>query len=655
MNPEPERAKKQSADLVSQKLEELKAIFPEAVKDGAVDFAAIRSVIGDIPENKKGEEFFGLSWAGRSDAERAVVEPSRMTLVPKPEESVRWDEAKNLIIEGDNLEVLKLLLARYAGQVKIIYIDPPYNTGKDFVYRDDFQKSKNAYLTQTGQKNKNGGTFSTNPETSGRYHSDWLSMIYPRLKLARELLKDDGVIFASIDDNEAHHLKMVLEEIFGEENFIAQMVWEGAFKNDAHHIGTNHEYVFVFARDKEKLPAEWSLEKKAVEPVLKQAEQLKQFYGKDYESASEALATWFQNNKAKDFFIHRRFKYIDERGAYKEDDPTAPGGRKFDLVNPLTKKVIPLRSGRGWGFDQEAFEKLVSEGRVSFVTEQSVMVRRYLHETDRVTPQSVFYQPARSASERLTNLMGKEVFPFPKDEKILQDFIEMASGKDDLILDFFAGSGTTAHAVIDRNFIDGGSRRFILVQLPEPVAPESEAGKAGYKSVADITKDRVRRVIAGYRREQQREAPGMGFRVFSLASSAFPENTFEPDSDASEEENESALREHLERAAQRQLLGERSPESVAYEVALKEGLSPISKASEVSIGGQGMLHIEDLELGRSVLVWLAPKISSAEARAVAKELAPDGDRSDTVLVAFDSALDDSAKANLVANLRLKVL
>jgi adenine-specific DNA-methyltransferase len=392
-----------SLDVAAEKRDELKRSlgesFPEIFAEGAIDFEQLKRVLGEWID--PGKERFGLNWPGKAECMKIIQQPSVATLKPIREESVNFDETENLFIEGDNLEVLKLLQKAYFGKVKMIYIDPPYNTGNEFIYPDKYAETLETYLAYTGQADEGGRKFATNADTSGRYHSRWLSMMYPRLYLARNLMKPDGTIFISIDDNEAANLKLLCDGIFGEENFIAQMIWEGAFKNDARQIGVNHEYVVVYAKDRSQLAASWAVRKEAAEPVLREIERLKALHGENYEAASEDLAGWFRANKAKPFYAHRRFRYIDKYGAYKEDDPTAPGGRKFDLINPRTKQVIPLRKGRGWTFDQETFNSLVDAGKMSFVSPTSIMVRRYFHETDNVTPQSVFYQPARSASERL--------------------------------------------------------------------------------------------------------------------------------------------------------------------------------------------------------------------------------------------------------------
>lgn len=491
-----------SLDIKTQKIEQLKEIFPEFFAEGKIDLSRIKQILSD--DEIATQDHYELSWAGKAEARREIQRQTTATLIPDLEGSINFDTTENIFIEGENLEVLRTLQKSYFGKVKMIYIDPPYNTGSDsFIYPDDYAERKEDYEKRTGQKNGGGylnklDLYKKNTKENGQYHSVWLSMMYPRLYLARNLMRSDGVIFISCDDNEVHNLRLLLNEVFGEENFIAQMVWEGANKNDARQIGVSHEYVLVFARSKSAVPSSWSIAKEGVEPVLREAKKIRAKHGDDYKSSSRALAAWYRANKASPSFMNRRFRFIDKNGVYKEDDPTAPGGRKFDLINPKTGKVLPLRANRGWGFDQDTFNKMVDEGRITFVTDSSVMVRRYLHETDRLTPQSVFYQPARSASERLERLMDGKFFDFPKDEQVIRQFVDMATDVNDdscIVLDFFAGSGTTAQAVLELNKEDGGSRKFICVQMPEPTEEGSEAYNAGYKTISSICKARIQKVI----------------------------------------------------------------------------------------------------------------------------------------------------------------
>jgi adenine-specific DNA-methyltransferase len=532
-----DKLKMHSPDQTQANIAKLRELFPGCVTEAAgpdgalrlaVDFDQLRQELSaQVVEGPA--ERFRLDWPGKRAAVLLSGAPVSLTMRPDQSESVDFATTKNLFVEGDNLDALKLLQETYLGKVRLIYIDPPYNTGKDFVYRDDFHTDIDEYLVRAGEVSVDGERLVANLESNGRFHSDWLSMMYPRLRLARNLLADGGTIFISIDDCEVDNLRKICDEVFGEEQFIAQLVWEGANKNDARQIGVSHEYVLVYAKNRQLTPREWSIRKEGVDTVLAEVARLREKHGVDFEAASGELAGWFRSMKASPAFGLRRFKFVDARGAYKEDDPTAPGGRRFELVNPRTGGVIPLRRNRGWGFDQTEFNRLVEEDRVRFVTPSSVMIKRYLHETDELTPPSVFYQPARSASERLGSLLGEGVFEYPKDETVLAKFVEMATPKDDhsIVMDFFGGSASTAHSVLLQNAQDGGNRRFILVQWPERVPVGSPAAESGFATIADIAKERIRR--AGKLIREEVKDVDAGFRVLKIDSSNLADVYYSPD------------------------------------------------------------------------------------------------------------------------------
>lgn len=333
----------------AQKLELLRQHFPGAVEADAqgrirINPAALQLAVD--PSNPAGvqveEDGYELRWVGKREAYHSAFVPPQKIVQPLPEQSKNWDSTGNLLIKGDNLDALRLLRHNYFGKVKLIYIDPPYNTQSDaFIYRDDFTAKQTEVLAQLGYAKENIDYIKN--IYGARTHSGWLSFMYPRLLLAKDLLRDDGVIFISIDDNEQAQLKLLCDEVFGQENFVAQLIWEGANKNDARQIGIAHEYVFVYSKNREILPREWGLIKEGTDQVFTEVNRLKKIHGEDYETASRDLGAWFRAMKATPSFMLRRFRYIDDRGAYKEDDPTAPGGRKFDLIHPKTKKTIPLR------------------------------------------------------------------------------------------------------------------------------------------------------------------------------------------------------------------------------------------------------------------------------------------------------------------------
>jgi len=628
-----------SPDLVDDNIEFIAQRFPQCITESrgeggrltsAVDFDLLRQELSkSIVEGPR--ERYHLDWPGKREALLAANAPIAKTLRPCREESVAFDTTKNLFIEGDNLDALKLLQETYLGKVKLIYIDPPYNTGNDFIYEDDFTEGAEGFLRKSNQKDEAGNRLIANTQANGRFHSDWLSMAYPRLRLAQNLLSDDGVIFISVDDCEVTNVRKICDQVFGEQNFIAQIVWEGANKNDASQIGVSHEYAVVYAKKRSSVPREWSMRKEGVEDVLEEVARLTKMHGDDYDAASTDLSGWFRAMKAKPSFGLRRFRYIDSRGAYKEDDPTAPGGRRFELKDPRTGTVIPLRRNRGWGFDQEEFNRLVKEGRVSFITTQSIMIRRYLHETDTLTPPSVFYQPARSASERLATLIGPDVFDFPKDEQTILGFVEMATShcKDNaIILDFFAGSGTTAHSVMQLNSEDAGKRRYIMVQLPEACAEKSEAHKAGYTTIADIAKERIRRAGTKVKAESATTVPNLdvGFRVLKIDTSNMSDVYYAPDA-----VKQADLVAHTDN-----IKPDRTPEDLLFQVLVDWGVDLSLPITQEAVGKKKVFFVD----GNALVACFDPKVSED----LVKELAQ---RKPLRAIFRDSSYDnDSVKINV---------
>jgi adenine-specific DNA-methyltransferase len=582
-----EKLKMHSPNQMDANIARIRELFPNCVTEAkdeqgvvryAVDFDQLRQELSDHVVDGP-QERYRLDWPGKREALLTANMPISKTLRPSRNDSVDFDSTKNLFIEGDNLEALKALQETYLGKIMMIYIDPPYNTGSDFLYRDNFTEAAELFDARSGHRDEAGLRLVANPDTHGRFHSNWLSMIYPRLKLARNLLRDDGVIFISIDDNEVHNLRKVGSEIFGDENFIAEMVWEGAGKNDARQIGVNHEYVLVFAKNRNATKREWSVAKVGVEPIMREVQRLKKEFGDDFEGASDAMANWYKANKSTPSYAHRRYRYIDKNGLYKEENPTQPGGRKIDLKNPATGETIKLTKGRGWGFDQAQFEDLVRRGRISFISSDSIMLRLYLHETDSVTPQSVFYQPTRSASERLSKLLGTSIFDFPKDETTIQSFIEMASSGDDIVMDFFAGSATTAHAVFLQNATDGGTRRFILVQFPEPVKDGE------FSDIAELGKERIKRAGA----KVKADAPGashldLGFRVLKIDSSNMADVYYNPDAVGQDD---------LLGAVDNIKPGRDVPEDLLFQVLVDWGVDVALPIRKEAIGGKSIFFVNN--------------------------------------------------------------
>jgi adenine-specific DNA-methyltransferase len=643
-----------SPDIVAGNIEQLKTLFPEAFTEGKVNFDVLKQLLGGAVDER--EEKYGLNWHGKRRARQLALTPSTGTLRPCPEDSVDWDTTRNLMIEGDNLEVLKLLQKSYAGKVKLIYIDPPYNTGKDFVYPDDFQDNIRNYLELTGQVDGTGNKISSNTEASGRFHTDWLNMMYPRLNLARNLLRDDGVLFVSIDDHEATNLKSMCSEVFGEENFIITIVWEKGRKNDSTFFSETVEYMHVYAKSKEVLAklGEWREKKPGLGPILEQYNALRAEQGDNHEAIEEGMRRFYDGLDAAD--PTKKLKHFwrsDVRGLFFGADISSASTSipDYEVIHPRTGKPSKKPS-RGWGCNPDEMEKRIAEDRVLFGEDESTipLKKSYLVEVDSIVKTPVIYKDGRAASLTLKNLLGAGVFDNPKDHLVLADLINYAAPNDALVLDFFAGSGSTAHAVWFQNLADGGSRRFIIVQLPEPLDPESKDQKAAVKfcdeigkprTLAELTKERLRRAGKKIREDNPMFAGDLGFRVFELASSNI--RAWEPDRDDLPKTLEESI-EHLKT--------DRTEQDILFELLLKLGLDLTVPIEQKIIAGKTVHNIG----AGTLLVCLAEQIAAAEVEPLAlgmaawhKELAPAGE---TTVVFRDSAFaDDVAKTNLTAILQ----
>ena len=491
----PEMPELQSMNITADNITKLKSLFPEAFNENGIDFDVLKQLLGENVDEK--EERYGLNWHGKRQARQLALTPSRGTLRPCKDESVDWDNTKNLMIEGDNLEVLKLLQKSYTGKVKLIYIDPPYNTGKDFVYPDNFQDNMKNYLEITGQT-EDGARLSTNTETSGRYHTDWLNMIYPRLKLARNLLKEDGVIFISIDDAEVDNLKKVCSEIFGEENFVANIVWQKKYspQNDATYFSDMHDHILVYAKQRKNSKNDsngWNI---------------------DFLPRSDEQNAAYKNPDN------------DPRGVWKSVDlsvKTYSKANDYSITTPSGRIVTPPAS-RCWQVSEKRFAELCKENKIWFGENGNNVpsIKRFLTEVqDGVVPTTWWsYKECghnQEAKQELKKLMeGESVFfDTPKPLRLLDRILHLATtnDKDCIILDFFAGSGTTAHATLNKNIADSGSRRYIAVQLPEKIDDEK------YYTISELTKERLRRAGKKVREDNPEWKGDVGFRVFKLDTS----------------------------------------------------------------------------------------------------------------------------------------
>jgi adenine-specific DNA-methyltransferase len=573
----------QSADIVSENIQKLKQIFPEVFCEDSIDFEKLQAVLGEHIDDDN--ERYNFTWWGKSRALRLAQTPSMGTLRPCIEESKDWDTTENLYIEGDNLEVLKLLQKSFHGKVKMIYIDPPYNTGKDFVYPDNYKDPLQHYLEMTGQVNKEGKKISTNSEASGRYHTNWLNMMYPRLRLARNLLRNDGVAFISIDDNEVDNLKKMCNEIFGEDNFICQFVWAAGRKNDSKLVSISHEYVLCYVKNKNFLEEKkilWRERKQGIDDIYKKYKQLKNKYSENYGNIQVELKSWFRSlPKTHPAKNHSHYSSVDKRGIYFPDNISWPGGGgpTYEVLHPTTKKPVRIPS-RGWMFSSaQKMEEVIKDDRVHFGKDEKSVpcIKSYLINRETSVPYSVFYKDGRASTKRLRSIFGRDVFENPKDEIIIQSFLEFTSTQESIVVDFFSGSATTAHAVMKINAEDGGKRKFIMVQLPEATDEKSEAYKVGYENICEIGKERIRRAGEKIKadlidknngklpldgeKQVDPEALDIGFKVFKLDSSNL--RKWNPDV----ENIEGSLLDAIEN-----YVDGRSALDVVYEIMLKYGI-----------------------------------------------------------------------------------
>lgn len=498
-------------DLQGELLDKLRELIPSAFPDGVLDQAALLKSL-DLGADSKPS--FSFAWPGLERARLDARTATTATLIPDPKASLNWDKARDILIEGDNLQVLKLLKAGYSEAAKLIYIDPPYNTGDTFTYNDKFAIPETEYLRATGQIDDQGNPMTSRIEKGGKKHAPWLTMMFSRLTVSRHLLRRDGVLLLSIDDNEVHHIRILLDAVFGANNFVGAFVWNGGRKNDARRISVGHDYILAYAKDLAYLKdndIRWRERKQGLGEIYAKEQELRVKFGTDYMAASKGLQEWYKSlssdTPAK---AHEHYRNIDSRGIYFASDLRSP--------NPRPTLVYTFRGytphANGWAYSQDKMEKLAEDDRLVYPQKEDgrIQLKSYLHEHEEWAPTSVFYKDRRAASKALKSLMGAEVFDYPKDVEILGRFIHSITSKDDLIVDFFAGSGSTGHAVWTQDQVDDVKRRWLLVQAPEEPNASDEFGAnaiaQGYKTIFEITAERLRRSAAAIGKTD------LGFRVF---------------------------------------------------------------------------------------------------------------------------------------------
>lgn len=580
-----------SMNITEDKIQKLKQLFPEIFTEGSkIDFDKLKLSLGESVDT--GKERYGMNWPGKADCFKIIQQPSIGTLVPVRKESVDFDTTENLFIEGDNLEVLKLLQKAYLGKIKMICIDPPYNTGNDFIYPDNYSESLDTYLRYTGQLDSEGRRYSTNTETDGRFHSKWLSMMYPRLFLARNLLREDGVIFISIDDNEVDNLKKICNEIFGEENFIETLIWKrrATAPNDR-IIGKNHEYILVYAK---------LIENSTLNLQPRSIETDKMYINPDN----------------------------DPRGTWKASDLSAngKGGRLvesciFPIKNPYNNEEYWPPKNKCWLYNKDKIYSLLKENRIGFRENSGrPFLKRFLSDVRQGLTQPTIIDNggfSQDSAKEIKLIFSNDVYEFPKPTKLLKKLL-LIGNKNDIVLDFFAGSCTIAHAVLEQNKEDGGNRKFICVQLPEPCDEKSEAFKAGFKTIADIGKERIRRIIQKINKEmkdtklplfpENSPALDLGFKIFKLSSSNF--KLWDTNASKEKEAIQNQLSLHIDHIDPNS-----SQEDILYEILLKSGFPLTTKIEQISLAGKTVFSIAE----GAMLICLEKELTAEVMKAIAEK------------------------------------
>lgn len=601
-----------SLDLEKQNIDKIKELFPEAVEEGKINFDMLRAMLGDEVDDSK--EKYQFTWNGKAKAIKMAQTPSSATLRPCKEKSKDWDATENLYIEGDNLEVLKQLQKTYYGKIKMIYIDPPYNTGNDFIYKDNFSNSLENYKEQTNQVS------SSNPESNGRFHTDWLNMMYPRLILAKNLLREDGVFFVSIDDNEQENLKKIMNEVFGESNFIATFIWEKRLnRENRKEVSKRHEYVLC--------------------------------YCKNMNLSQRNLALLPMNEKALSNYGNPD---NDPRGLWKSDPAHAQAGHGtksqfYTLVAP-NGKMHNLPSGRCWLYTKPVMDAAIKDNRIWFGKDGNgaPRIKTYLTAKERgLTPETLLFAKDVSTNEKAKNELkemfdGVSVFDTPKPIELIMHLIGLAGSKDAIILDFFAGSNATAEAVNRMNSMDNGKRKYVMVQLPELCDEKSDAYKAGYKNICEIGEERIRRAGEQIKAEWEKEHPSdglfgsdeefttdIGFKVFKLDSTNV--NQWDPNIKLDEKELSMRLGEVFKE--------DRSKEDILYEIMLKYGVFD-KQVEKICVNGKTIYRVGK----RYMIVCLEDSITSEDVKAIG-ELSPR-----TVIFNEAGFNNDNDKINAVYNL-----
>jgi adenine-specific DNA-methyltransferase len=560
-----DKLKMHTVNKVDENVEKIAKLFPNCVTEKisgggtkhCIDFDVLRQELSDsLVEGN--EERYQFTWPDKKKSVLLANAPINKTLRPCREESVDFDNTENLYIEGDNLEVLKLMQETYLGKIKMIYIDPPYNTGNDFVYADDFAQSTDEYLENSGQFDDEGNRLVKNIESKGRFHTDWLNMVYPRIKLAKDLLSADGVIFVSIDDHEQENIKKICDEIFGEANFLAQVIWERAYSpvNLKKHFSESHDYIICYAKN---------IELCVCNGLPRSAEANERYSNPD----NDPRGDW----KSSDLSVGPRIE-----------------SKVYEIITPSGRRVLPP-SGYCWRLDKKTFEQYVKDNRIWFGADGNNVpsIKRFITEVKQgITPMTVWKYTevghSQDAAQKLKKLFdGKAFFDYPKSVELIKRCLQLYTDKDCYVMDFFSGSATTAQAVFQLNAEDGGKRKFIMVQLPEETEEKSEAYKAGYKNICEIGKERIRRAAKKIAEENPEAKFDDGFRVLKCDTSNMKEVYYNP----------AEYKPTLFSSLEDNIKEDRTQEDLLFQVMLDLGVMLSSKIEETTIAGKKVFNVED--------------------------------------------------------------
>ena len=630
-----DKLKMHSVNKVDENIEKIGKLFPNCVTERrgengeiehAIDFDMLRQELSAVIVEGN-EERYQFTWPDKKKSVLLANAPIAKTLRPCREESVDFDSTENLYIEGDNLDVLKLLQETYLGKIKMIYIDPPYNTGNDFVYNDDFAESADEYLANSGQYDEEGNRLVHNTESNGRFHTDWLNMIYPRLKVAKDLLADDGVIFISIDDCEVDNLRKVSDELFGEDNFIAHIIHKNnSMKNQSKYIGVSTEYVLIYAKDLDSLNKKqgvWRANKKGAADINNLFVKLKN-EGVSYEEIREEIIEMYSRPK----YAHlSRWNKVDEFGVFMDSDLSRSNGPKdFTIINPKTNKEC-LIPNRGWGKSKEELLRLQKENMIYYGDDTTPpRLKSYLTGDSESVFDNFVFADTSGDKKAIDRMFGSQVFEFPKSLEMIKQLIGLCTNKNDCVIDFFSGSATTAHAVMQLNAEDGGNRKFIMVQLPEETDSKSEAFKAGYKNICEIGKERIRRAGDKILAEAQNEVVDLaqyaesyevdalndkyksldvGFRVLKLDSSNMKDVYYNP------ADYNATLFDTLED----NIKEDRTPEDLLFQVMLDLGILLSSPIEESVIAGKKVFNVAD----NFLIACFDENVTDETVKAIAKQ------------------------------------